>query len=109
MIHNETAVAVVIIAGYILPFLTSLVAKAHWSGATLGFVTTLLAALTGFFGEWASSPDIEHWDWRSGVALAVGAFLTSLASRALVLRGTPLDAKLLAIGSKTAASATPAA
>lgn len=102
MIHNETAVAVVIIAGYVLPFATSLIGKAHWSGATLGFVTTLLAAVTGFFGEWASSPDIEHWDWRAGVALAFGAFLTSLASRALVLRSTPLDTKLLAIGSKTA-------
>lgn len=101
MIHNETAVAVVIIAGYILPFATSLASKAHFSGATMGLITTLLAALTGFFGEWASSPNIEHWDWRAGVALAFGAFFTSLASRALVLRATPLDAKLLAIGSKT--------
>jgi hypothetical protein len=102
-IHNLTAVVVVLIAGYVLPFATSLISKAHWSGATMGLVTTLLASVTGFFGEWASSPDIEHWDWRAGVGLALGAFLTALASRALVLRATPLDAKLLAIGSKTSA------
>lgn len=101
-IHNLTAVAVVFVAGYFLPFLTSLIAKQHWSGATMGLVTTVLSAVTGFFGEWASSTDIEHWDWRAALGLAVGALATSLLSRALVLRGTPLDAKLLAIGSRGA-------
>lgn len=101
IIHNLTAVAVVFIAGYFLPFLTSIVSKQHWSGATMGLVTTVLSAVTGFFGEWASSPNIEHWDWRAALALAVGALATSLLSRYIVLKDTPLDAKLLAIGSRT--------
>lgn len=104
-IHNLTAVAVVFIAGYFLPFITSLVSKQHWSGATMGLVTTILSAITGFFGEWASSPDIEHFDWRSALALALGALATSLLSRYLVLIHTELDAKLLAIGSRPAAPA----
>lgn len=102
VVHNLTAVAVVFIAGWLLPFITSLVSKQHWSGATMGLVTTVLSAVTGFFGEWASSPDIEKWDWRAALALAVGALVTALISRVLVLKGTPLDAKLLAIGSRTA-------
>lgn len=102
-IHNLTAVAVVFIAGYFLPFLTALVAKQHWSGATMGLVTTVLSAITGFFGEWASSPDIEQWDWRAGLVLSLGALATAMLSRVLVLKGTPLDAKLLAIGSREAA------
>lgn len=107
-IHNLTALAVVAIAGYVIPFITSLIARQHWSGATMGFVTTILSAVTGFFGEWASSPDIEHWDWRAGLGLALSALIVALLSRALVLRGTPLDAKLLAIGSPGAPPAPPA-
>jgi hypothetical protein len=104
-IHNLTAVVLTLIVGYLIPFLTSLIAKQHWSGATMGLVTTVLAAVAGFFGEWASSPDLSHYDWRSNALLAVAALAVALASRALVLRGTPLDAKLLAIGSRAPAPA----
>lgn len=104
-VHNLTAVVLTLVIGYVIPFLTSLIAKQHWSGATMGLVTTALAAVAGFFGEWASSPDLAHYDWRSNAILALGALLVALASRALVLRGTPLDAKLLAIGSNTNAPA----
>lgn len=107
-IHNLTAVVLTLIVGYLIPFLTSLVAKQHWSGATMGLVTTVLAAVAGFFGEWASSPDLSHYDWRSNAILALGALAVALGSRVLVLKGTPLDAKLLAIGSRSSAPAAPA-
>lgn len=109
VLHNLTAVVLTLVVGYLIPFVTSLIAKQHWSGATMGLVTTILAAIAGFFGEWASSPSLEHYDWKSNAALALGALVTALLSRALVLRGTPLDAKLLAIGSRGPAPAAPPA
>lgn len=100
-LHNITAVALMAVGSYLIPFLTSLISKQHWSGATLGLVTTALSALAGFVAEWASSPNIDRFDWKAGIALALTSFLIAGHTRSTVLKGTPLDAKLLAIGSTT--------
>jgi hypothetical protein len=99
--HLSTATILALILSVVIPHLTSLVSNTKiipvWAG---GYVTLVLSAATGFCSEWAQSPD--HYDWRQGLATAVGAFVVAALSRQVILKDTPTDTKLIDFGASRA-------
>lgn len=102
LFHPDTATVLYILAAIVIPFVTSLVSSQHWDGAVQGAITMVLAAVDGFVTTWAQSSSVNHYDWQTAVSASVLALALAFVSRNVTLRGTKLDAKLLAVGSKNA-------
>jgi hypothetical protein len=101
IMHLTTATILALLISVIIPHLTSLVSNTKivpvWAG---GYVTLFLAAVTGFCSEWAQSPN--DYNWRQGLATAIGAFVVAVVSRVGVLKNTPTDTKLIDLGASRA-------
>lgn len=95
----NTATVLSLLIGVVIPHLSALLSGTKaipaWAG---GYITLVLAAVTGFLSEWAKDPN--HYDWQRGALNAGVALLFAVISHYGVLRSTPVQAKLLAVGSK---------
>ena len=87
-----------LILSLFIPLLTSLLAKAHWPTEIQSIITIALGTATGFFTEWADAG--TTFDWKTALGLSLGSLLIAIAARYGFWRETPLDAKLLSVGSK---------
>jgi hypothetical protein len=88
-----------------IPLLTSLLARAQWPSEIQSLITLALGTATGFFTEWAAAG--TEFDWRTALGLSLGSLLIAIAARYGFWRETPLDAKLLSVGSKTDVAVNP--
>ena len=95
----DTAFMLALITGTIIPLVSSLLSKTHWSSGVTGVITMALAAISGFFTEWAQSSNASHYDWKHAVLIAIGTLLMAFLGRNVAWKGSKTDAKLLAIGS----------
>lgn len=100
--HPDTATILYMLAALVIPFVTSLVAKAHWDGLILGLITLALSTVNGFVTTWAESNDINHYNWQTAATASLFSFGIAFLSRRMLLKDTRADAKLLAVGSKAA-------
>lgn len=97
--HLPTATIVGIVASVVIPGLSSLLAKAHWPSEVVGALTLLLSTADGFLSEWAK--DGAGFAWKAAAGTAALSYLVALAARLGIFKGTALDAKLLAVGSRS--------
>lgn len=94
LLDGNTALVLSVLTGYFIPLLSALVTKAPtW---LTGIATSLIAVLSGFLAEWAASP--SHYDWKTGAATALGAWLIAAVAHAKTWAGSAIETKLHAIG-----------
>lgn len=91
---TQPAVLLALLAGYLLPLLTAIIARQHWPSALLGPITAVLSAVTGFVSEWAQHP--SAYSWRDGGLRAVFVAGFALVGLLQSWRKTGLHDKLLA-------------
>ena len=72
--------------------------QSHWPTEIQSIITIALGTATGFFTEWADAG--TTFDWKTALGLSLGSLLIAIAARYGFWRETPLDAKLLSVGSK---------
>lgn len=107
LFHLPTAVVVALIAANGIPYLTALVHRQRWPSFALGLTTMVLSVADGFFSTWAASPDAADYDWKAAVGVSISAFFIAAVQHSKVLKGTGVEAALLAAGNRTTAPATP--
>lgn len=97
----NTATIVAVLVSTVLPLISSLISSppvaAKWPEFE-GIATTVLAAVTGFFAEWAHAG--SGFDWKRAAGIAALSLLTAFQSRARIWAGSAIDAILRAAGSK---------
>lgn len=93
--HPDEATVLFVLSALLIPFLSSLIARAHWDLFWVGIITGLLSTLNGVLTPWlAQGPT---FDWQTAFSAALLSWATSvLITRSGLLRGTGVDAKLLA-------------
>jgi hypothetical protein len=93
----NTATILALMTSVIIPHASSLLSNNRlipaWAG---GYVTLVLAAVSGFCSEWAAQPN--HYNWKQGALTALGSFLLAALSRIVVHQNTPPEADLLDVG-----------
>lgn len=90
----DTATILAIALSWLIPLLSSLLARAHWPGEVVGILTLLISAANGFLSEWAR--DTVSYNWRHGLLVAVASFVVAVLGRYGLWRNTATDAKVLA-------------
>lgn len=105
ILHLDAAFVVALIVSTVIPLLSSLLARAHWPGEIVGILTLALATANGFFAEWADAG--SGFDWRAALGTAVLSFLTAVAARYGLWKGTATDAAALAFPAIPTAPAKP--
>lgn len=102
--HPSSAVILTILISMVLPLVSSLITRLHWPSEVQGAITVALATLTGFLMAWKAAADAGHdFAWRTAAGYAIGSYLIAALARLQLWAGTHTDARLLAIGSPTAA------
>jgi uncharacterized membrane protein YfcA len=97
LFHPDTTTVLYIVASILIPFVTSLLSRAHWDGFVMGLISAALATVNGFVSTWQAAPNGSHYDWQAAVSFSVLSFLVAVVGgRVGLLKGTKLDAKLLA-------------
>lgn len=93
--HPDEATVLLILSALVIPFLASLIARAHWDQFWTGAITGLLSVVNGVLTPWlAQGPT---FDWQTAFTAALLSWATSIViTRSGVLRATGVDAKLLA-------------
>jgi hypothetical protein len=93
----NTATILSLLLGVVIPHVSALVSGTKvipkWAG---GYVTLVLAGLTGFLTEWSQTPN--HYDWKHGALNAGTALVFAFLTHVGALTDTPLQAKFLSIG-----------
>lgn len=97
--HPDTTTVLYVVASILIPFVTSLVAQAHWDGFVLGLISLALSTVNGFVTTWAESSNVNHYNWQTAVSASLFSFAIAFLSRRQLLKETRTDAKLLAVGS----------
>lgn len=101
--HPDTTTVLYILASIVIPFVTSLVAQAHWDGFVLGLISLALSTVNGFVTTWADSSHANHYNWQTAVTASLFSFAIAFLARRQLLKDTKVDAKLLAVGSTAGA------
>lgn len=92
----STATILALLAGVVLPGVSSLLANLVIPVEARALLTMLLSAVSGFVAEWAHDP--HGYDWRRGAVTALGTYILAAAARSQFWRKSALDSKLLAVG-----------
>lgn len=79
---------------FFMPLVSALVSHPKWSATVEGYITLVLAAVSGFLTEWANSSDASHYDWKKAVVISGIALFTAVAGRLGLWKGTGLSAAL---------------
>lgn len=104
LFHWDTATSLAIVLSFVIPALSALLAKGKIPANVAGALTLLIAALNGFFTEWAESSGPTHFDWKTAAGIAAFSYLVAVASHYGLWRDTKVQAELLAAGNKQAAA-----
>lgn len=89
-----------LVVGLVLPALVGLVTKDVTSATVKSLLLVALAAVSGLGSQALAAHQAgTAYDWRSGLLVALGAFVTGVASHYGILKPTGATAALQAIGS----------
>ena len=97
-LQPNTALILLLVTSLVIPLVSELLSKAHWSEQATGLITMLLAAVGGFCTEWSQSPNMDHYDWKTAAGAALLAFVIAVAAHYGVWKGGSLAAKLRTVG-----------
>jgi hypothetical protein len=86
-----------LIVSVIIPALSALLARSHWSDNAVGLLTLLLATANGFFSQWAAAGD--GFNWKKAVGLSLVSYGIAVLAHYGLIKGDTY-AKLKATGSK---------
>lgn len=104
LFHWDTATSLAVVLSFVIPALSALLAKGKVPQNVAGALTLLIAALNGFFTEWADSSGPTHFDWKTAAGIAAFSFLVAVASHYGLWKDTKIQNDLLAVGNKPAAA-----
>lgn len=107
VITFDTATVVSLIVSIVIPLVSALLYRAHWSITIIGVLTLALSFANGFFTQWADSG--PGFNWQHAVLLTVADFILAVAAHKGVWRATPLEANLIQFPKATPPPAQPAA
>lgn len=95
--HPDLITTLYFVSALVIPFLSSLLARAHWDSFWVGAITGLLSAVNGVVTTWQASDNAHTFQWETAFSAALFSWATSvIITRSGLLRATGVDAKLLA-------------
>lgn len=92
----STATVLAFTTAYFMPLVSALLSHPRWSQNVEGYITIVLASVSGFLTEWANSTDASHYDWKKALVISGLALATAIAGRVGLWRKTALAAALSA-------------
>lgn len=98
LFHWDTAQTLAVMASLIIPGVSALLAKGKIPANVAGFLTLVLAAVTGFVTTWADSSNSTHYDWKTAAGTALFSLVVAVGAHYGFWKGTEVQAHLLAIG-----------
>jgi hypothetical protein len=96
----DTAFLLSMSLSFVIPLLSSLLSRTHWPSEVTALLTLAIAAVNGFLTESAQSSDVNHYNWKHALMIALGSWIVAVLARLGIWQGTKTDAKALAIGSR---------
>lgn len=109
LFHWDTAQTLAVLSGLIIPGVSALLAKGKIPANVAGFLTLVLAAVSGFVAEWATSSNATQYDWKTAAGVSLFSLLVAIGAHYGFWKGTEVQAHLLAIGNGPAVNHEPAA
>lgn len=94
----ETAAALQLLVSVVLPLVSAAIARGVIPANVAGYLTPLLAAANGLFGDWARNP--AHYQWQAGVTTAAVSYGLAVLAHLGIWNGTGLYKTLLRLGNK---------
>lgn len=105
MVFN-TVTVISLILGVVIPHVTALLSDTKLIPAVLGgYLTIVLSVLVGFLTDWIHNP--SNFAWKVAVINSGVALLFAIITHFGVLKNTPVQAKLLLVGSSRPPSPHP--
>jgi hypothetical protein len=96
----NTATILALVLSLIIPLVSALLARIVLPEQYEGVITIFLAAVTGFFTQWASAGNLDSYDWHKSLGIALFSFLAAVAAHFGVWKSTSVEAKLKSVGPK---------
>lgn len=85
--HLSTATALALILSVFIPLVSALTERFKIPQPWTGVVTVVLAAVNGFFTEWANSSGPTHYDWKTAAGIALGSLLLAMVGHVVAWAG----------------------
>lgn len=98
LFHWDTATTLAVVLSFVIPALSAAAARGKIPANVAGGITLVVAALNGFFTEWADSSSATHYDWKSAAGIALFSLGVAILSHYGLWKGTDTEGHLLAIG-----------
>jgi hypothetical protein len=98
LLHPDLATAIALAVSVVIPALAALLAKSRCPRNVAGLLTLALASLNGVLTEALGTG--RDFDWRHAIPVAVLSYVVAVLAHYGLLKGTPAEANLLAVGNK---------
>lgn len=89
-----TATVLAFLVSVFVPLVSALLSRPKWSEKVEGYITLVLAAVTGFLTEWADSSDATHYDWKKALLISFVSLTLAVLGRLGFWKGTDLTQAL---------------
>lgn len=103
--HFDTATIISLIVSVVIPLVSALLYRAHWSITIIGVLTLALSFANGFLTQWADAGNT--FAWQAALATTAVDFVMAVVAHKGVWKATPLEANLIAFP-RPPATAAPA-
>lgn len=98
LLHPDLATAIALAVSVGIPALSALLAKSKCPPNLAGMLTLLLASVNGVLTEALGTG--HGFNWPHAISVAALSYVVAVLSHYGLLKGTPAEAKLLAVGNK---------
>lgn len=92
--HFDTATIISLIVSVVIPLVSALLYRAHWSITIIGVLTLALSFANGFLTQWADAGNT--FAWQAALATTAVDFVMAVVAHKGVWKATPLEANLIA-------------
>lgn len=96
----STAVILSLVLSLFIPLVSALLSHIVLPPIYAGVITIVLAAINGFFTQWANASNLNNYDWNTALGIALFSLLVAIASHFGIWKSTPVEAKLYQLGAK---------
>lgn len=93
----DTATILALLGSVIIPAVSQLIARAHWSNGVVGLISLTLAAINGFVSQWADATDASHYNWQRALGVTLMSYILTVLAHYGLWRNTEVERKLRAI------------
>lgn len=97
LFHLDTATALALVLSTLIPALSTLIRRPHWSVGVAGVITLALSTLTGFLTTWADSSGASHYHWQTAAEISLSSFIIAAFARLVLWKDTNTDNALAKI------------